>query len=137
MKEPIIADTSGLFSLTSDRDRNHAVAVAESKKLFTAVGTIILPHDVFTETINILGKKANHAAAISTASIFLQESTYLIVDPDEAMRQQALAKFREQNEDVSFTDCIVMACADRFETKRIYGFDAVFTRNGYTSLIPA
>ncbi len=137
MKEPIIADTSGLFSLASDTDRNHAVAVAEGEKLFKAVGTIILPHDVFTETINILGKKTNHAAAMGTATIFLQESTYLIVDPDEAMRQQALAKFREQNEDVSFTDCMVMACADRYETKRIYGFDEVFRRNGYTALTPA
>ena len=137
MNEPIIADTSGLFSLVSDTDRNHAIAVAESKKLFNAVGTIILPHDVFTETINILGKKAHHAAAMGTATLLLQETTYLIVDPDDAMRQQALAKFREQNEAVSFTDCLVMACADRFATKRVYGFDAVFSRNGYTALTPA
>jgi predicted nucleic acid-binding protein len=137
MNEPIIADTSGLFSLASDTDRNHVIAVAASEKLFKAAGTIILPHDVFTETINILGKKADHASAMGTATLFLQESTYLIVDPDEEIRQQALAKFQEQNEDVSFTDCMVMVYADRFETKRIFGFDEVFSRNGYTALIPA
>ncbi len=136
MKQTVIADTSGLFSLTSDKDRNHAIAVAESEKLFKAEGSIILPHDVFTETINILGKKANHAAAMGTATIFLQEPAYLIVDPDEAMRQQALVKFRVQSEGVSLTDCIVMAYADRFKTKRIFGFDEVFKRNGYTALTP-
>jgi len=137
MKHTVIADTSGLFSLASETDRNHARAIAEGEILFKAAGTIILPHDVFTETINILGKKANHAAAMGTASIFLQEPAYLIVDPDEAMRRQALAKFQEQNEDVSFTDCMVMACADRFKTKHIFGFDNVFSRNGYTALTPA
>ncbi|HEV2339735.1 MAG TPA: hypothetical protein VGT05_03120 [Patescibacteria group bacterium] len=128
------ADTSGFFSLSSDTNRNHAIVITEGEKLFKVTGTIILPHDVFTEIINILGKKANHAAAMDN---FLQESTSLIVDSDEAMRQYALAKFQEQNERVSLTDCMLTACADRFKTKRIYGFDMVFSKNGYTALTPA
>jgi predicted nucleic acid-binding protein len=32
---------------------------------------------------------------------------------------------------VSFTDCLVMAVADRFGTKVIFGFDEVFRKNGY------
>jgi hypothetical protein len=29
-----------------------------------------------------------------------------------------------------------MACADRFETKHIFGFDEAFHRNGYIALSP-
>jgi predicted nucleic acid-binding protein len=32
---------------------------------------------------------------------------------------------------VSFTDCIVMALADRLGTKTIFGVDEVFEKNGY------
>jgi predicted nucleic acid-binding protein len=32
---------------------------------------------------------------------------------------------------VSFTDCVVMAVADTYGTKRIFGFDEAFTKNGY------
>ena len=37
-----------------------------------------------------------------------------------------------KNEDYyHFTDCIVMANADSFKTKDIFGFDEVFRKNGY------
>src|SRR3954449_9096775 len=53
----IIADTSALVSLAIDTDHNHTVATGEAAKLQDAALPIILPADVFVETINILGKR--------------------------------------------------------------------------------
>jgi predicted nucleic acid-binding protein len=130
-----VREPYSLISLASVTDRNHAIAVTESEKFLKEKGTIIVPSDVFTESINIMGKLVDHASAMGTATILMQEPAYLIVDTDEEMRKQALEKYRGQNEDVSFTDCMVMACADRFETKAIFGFDKVFKKNGYHALI--
>ncbi len=135
MKQVVVADTSALFSLASETDRNHAFAIAEGEKLFKTVGSVIVPSDVFAETINIMGKKADHDSAIGTARILLNEPSYVIVDTDEQLRNQALEKFRKQKEDVSFTDCMVMAVADKFDTKEIFGFDRAFRDNGYNALI--
>lgn len=137
MKQVMIADTSGLFSLASETDRNHALAYTESEKLFKTEGSIILPSAVFTETMNIMGKKAGHAFALGTASVLMQEPAFLLVEEDTALRQEAVGKYAAQREDVSFTDCLVMVYADRFETKRIFGFDEAFRRNGYTALTPS
>jgi predicted nucleic acid-binding protein len=134
MKNVLIADTSGFSSLASATDRNHAIALAESEKFMKVKGSVIVPSDVFTETINVMGRKADHNSALKTAQIILSEQPYIIVDTNEQMREQALEKFREQNEDVSFTDCMVMVCADKFETKAIFGFDEAFKRNGYKAL---
>jgi predicted nucleic acid-binding protein len=38
---------------------------------------------------------------------------------------------------VSFTDCVVMAYADAFQTKDIFGFDKQFADAGYTRLSPS
>jgi predicted nucleic acid-binding protein len=135
MSHVVIADTSALFSLASETDTNHALSVAEGEKLFKTDGSVIIPTDVFTETINIMGKKADHTSALRTAHILLNEPAYVIVDTDEPTRQLALEKFQKQNEDVSFTDCMVMAVADKFKTKAIFGLDKVFRDNGYTALV--
>jgi predicted nucleic acid-binding protein len=134
MKQVVIADTSGLFSLASETDRNHATALAESEKFMNVKGAVIIPSDVFAETINVMGKKADHKSAIGTAEILLKEPAFVIIDTNEQIRQDALEKFQQQNEDVSFTDCMVMAVADKFETKAIFGFDSVFKHNGYKAL---
>jgi predicted nucleic acid-binding protein len=134
MKQVVIADTSGLFSLASETDRNYSVAVREGERLFTTEGTIIVPSDVFTETMNILGKKSGHPFALKTADILLHEPAFLLVEAENHIREEALAKLATQNNDVSFTDCVVMVWADHFKTKHIFGFDEVFTRNGYTAL---
>jgi predicted nucleic acid-binding protein len=131
MKQMVIADTSGLFSLASETDRNHQVAIVASEQWLQTEGAIILPADVFTETINILGKKAGHAFAIKTAAIILQEAAFVLVETEEEVRKDALTLFAKQREEVSFTDCVVMAVASRFATKQIFGFDEVFRKNGY------
>jgi predicted nucleic acid-binding protein len=49
----------------------------------------------------------------------------------------ALERFKTQPQGVSFTDCVVMAYADAFQTKDIFGFDKQFADAGYTRLSPS
>ena len=131
MKTLIIADSSGIISLISETDKNNSLAVKISLKLEKAKGSIIVPTEVFAEILNITGKKLGHKIALIVAEKILSMKTFLISDTNEKIRKRAMDIFKDQPESVSFTDCIVMANADSFKTKDIFGFDEVFRKNGY------
>jgi predicted nucleic acid-binding protein len=93
-------------------------------------GAVIIPSHVFSELMNVLGKKLGHQVAIPIGRQVISDPTYLIVESDKELTQ-ALERFSHQSSSVSFTDCIVMVVADRVGTKLIFGFDEVFRKNGY------
>ena len=120
-----------MFSLFIETDKNHVEALSVSKKLQGSTGTIIIPEDVFGELVNILGKKFGHEKAFVASEFILSTKIFLIEGTTEIIRTQALEKFKKQAQAVSYTDCVVMAFADYFQTKEIFGFDKAFTQNGY------
>lgn len=128
---PIIIDSSALVALTHPNDADHGKAVAISAALGIAERPVLVPLEVVAETLNILGKKLDHAFAVVVGERLLKGEGLLIFQPTEAPIRAALAKWRGQPGTVSYTDCVVMAYADQFETKEIFGFDAAFARNGY------
>ena len=134
MKPSMIADTSALISLASLSDGNHAVAENISTSIKKNDYPLIVPGEVFTETINTLGKKVGHRKAMDTARELLESKELVIADTSSDLRENALVKFNEQSESVSFTDCLVMAFADEYKTKLIFGFDSDFRKNGYVRL---
>lgn len=131
MKRIIVADSSALFSLFIDTDVNHKKAKKIKEQYLKQGGLIVIPSEVFADLINILGKKFNHQAAVWAATVVLQSKTFVIENTLESVRNAALKKFEDQSGSVSFTDCIVMALADEFETKETFGFDESFKKNGY------
>ena len=78
----------------------------------------------------MLGKKLGHEIAVAAGKRVISNPDYLIVESEQELAE-ALERFARQPSSVSFTDCIVMALADRLETKLIFGFDEVFAKNGY------
>jgi predicted nucleic acid-binding protein len=135
MKKPesatvVVADTSGLMSLLVDTDANHHKALTRSQVFDESPGAVIIPSHVFSELMNVLGKKLGHKVAISAGQQILATSHYLIMESDKEL-EEALERLARQPSSVSFTDCIVMAEADRFGTKLIFGLDEVFRKNGY------
>jgi predicted nucleic acid-binding protein len=135
MKKPesvtvVVADTSGLMSLLVDTDANHHKALAQSQVFDESLGAVIIPSHVFSELMNVLGKKLGHKVAVSAGQQILTTPQYLIVESDKEL-EETLERFVRQPSSVSFTDCIVMAVADRLGTKLIFGFDEVFRKNGY------
>jgi len=134
MTNPIIADSSGLVSLALSTDSNHKQAVLIASQIEKNNKTLILPGEIFAETINILGKKVSKAIAIFAADKILKSDLFQIVESSDAQRLSALEKFQKQPKSVSFTDCVVMAFADEYETREIFGFDECFKKNGYVRL---
>lgn len=131
MGKTTIADSSALVSLYSTADSNHNQAVLAAKLIRQSHKEILIPSEVLAESINILGRKFAHKLAVAFAQEVLQSTEYIISESTENIRRGALAKFKKQPQSVSFTDCLVMAFADEFETREIFGFDNVFRKNGY------
>ena len=131
MSKPIIIDTSAIVSLTLHRDSNHQQAVELTQQIGKIGRPVMVPADVFTETLNYLGKAEGHGVAVQVGKMLSSANGYFVVAIPEAL-SPALQKFAKQPQSVSYTDCIVMACADHFKTKTIFGFDEVFSKNGYT-----
>lgn len=127
----IIADSSGLISAFVALDRNNKTAIKIKRTLEKDEGIVYVPTEIFAETINIIGKKLNHAAAMQLAQNILESKLFFIQPSREKTRYDALEKFKKQPESVSFTDCVVMAFADEYETKDIFGFDESFRKSGY------
>lgn len=126
----VIADSSALYALLSQTDAQHASAVAAARKLKQDQATIIMPTDVLSETINILGKRQGHRVAVEAIELMTTSSLFLIVSAEKAF-PLAFEKFKLVAESVSFTDCLVMAMADSYETTQIFGFDGCFRKAGY------
>lgn len=131
INKTVVADTSGLISLVSKDDRNYKEAIAIGKSLSEVEGRIYIPTEIFAETMNVLGKKINHASAIRAARKIERLPFFLIVDTTHKIRRSALDQFEKISESVSFTDCLVMALADFYDTKEIFGFDESFKKNEY------
>ena len=97
-----------------------------------------MPSEALAETINILGKKFGHDLAVEAAQSFLHpDSQYLVIPTELIQLHAAVALFRQLKASVSFTDSIVMAVADEYHTKDIFGFDKQFEDAGYGRLQPA
>src|SRR3954468_14821406 len=84
---------------------------------------ILIPAAVLVEFLNILGRKAGHAAAL--AAVTELTPPFLVISEPENI-PLALEKFSEVPAGVSFTDCLVMAVADEYGTVDIFGFDKQF-----------
>lgn len=131
MKTSVVADSSGLVSLASGTDSNHRLAVAGSVSIQEQKIPFIIPGEVITETINVIGKKISHTEALRVGGSILESPEFIMVETTANVRGRALELFEKQASSVSFTDCLVMAMADAYNTKFIFGYDEVFRKNGY------
>jgi len=132
----IIADTSGLISLFSQNDQNHIVAVEAAKRLLYEHKDILVPAAVAVEFLNVLGRKVGHHAAL-VAYNELTPPFLIIYEFSNVINFPALKKFATVPQSVSFTDCLVMAVADAYHTRDIFGFDKQFADAGYHRLEPS
>ena len=134
MTNPIVADSSAIVSLALSTDSNHKQAVLLAKQIEKDNKILILPGEIFAETINILGKKVSKEIAVFTGNKILKSDLFQIIESSNTQRLLAIEKFQKQPRSVSFTDCLLMILADHFDTKDIFGFDEIFKKNGYIRL---
>lgn len=134
MTDLIIVDTSALISLFSPKDQNNKIAKKISSDIKHSEFELIIPGEIFTETVNVFGKKENHDVAVKHGKFLLETSEFKIAETTFDIRLKAFEKFNIQPKSVSYTDCLVMVFADEYETKTIFGFDFAFSKNGYKRL---
>ncbi|MBI2007461.1 MAG: PIN domain-containing protein [Candidatus Blackburnbacteria bacterium] len=131
MNPTIVADTSALISLFSPNDLNHKLAENLSLGIKRKNSSFIIPGEIATEVINVFGKKISHEIAVLYGRKILNTKEFTILETTPEIRFSAFAKFQKQPKSVSFTDCLVMAFADEYATKEVFGFNDVFRKNGY------
>lgn len=128
----IIADSSALISLSIVTDYNHNTAKKILENIFDEGHTIIIPAEIFSESVNILRKKFGHKKAYESVELFLESALFIVTPTSDMSRKEGLNKFKNIFSGVSYTDCLVMAVADYHSTKFVFGFDEIFKKNGYT-----
>jgi predicted nucleic acid-binding protein len=128
---PVVIDSSALVALTYPEDADHtrAVALGGAMRETRAIG--LISPIVFSETLNILGKKFGRGTALTAGTRIFTDPGLRVMAVDDSVLSSALTHWAEQGGGVSYTDSYVMACADHYRTKDIFGFDAVFAKNGY------
>jgi predicted nucleic acid-binding protein len=131
MLRPIIADSSGIISVLVDTDSNHSAAIDISQLLMQRNQRIVIPSEIFSETVNILGKKYGHTVAANILEDLALYTVFAIEPSTDISRREALDLFRVAASGVSYTDCLVMAVADQHGTKTVFGFDTIFQQRGY------
>jgi len=132
----VVIDSSALVALAIPNDADHQKAVALSQRLKESDTPILLPGEVLSETLNLLGKMQGRAFASAIGDQLLTDPSIHLAALDNERFRVALTKWEKQTSGVSYTDCVVMAAADETEKKAgekpaIFGFDAVFAKNGY------
>src|SRR5205823_4161995 len=105
----------------------HAIA----RTLREQAATVVIPSEVFVETINVLGRKLAHGHAVAAAAFLADSGYFVLTHSTDANWQAALTRFTTLPASDSFTDCVVMVVADAHHTSMIFGFDDVFRKNGY------
>jgi len=126
----VIADSSALYSLIKIQDSNHKKALKIIQTLLKENRTVLIPGDVFSEMLNVTGKKLGKAQQLKVAGKLSSEG-FILAEADEKIRISSVEKLRKLPGSVSYTDCVVMAFADEYKTKDILGFDEVFSKQGY------
>ncbi len=128
-----VIDTSFLISLFAVDDSNHEAALRWMEDVAEHPPHLVIPGDVLTELLNIVGRRKGHQEASKLAEGILESGDYDIAETTSDIRTAALAFFKESANSVSFTDCVVMAIANAQDTRNILGFDKIFKQAGYNA----
>lgn len=130
----IIADSSALFALEDARDATHNLVVS-IYPLIPDYARVIIPAEIFSETANTLWRKIKRTVAVAFAEKLITSSGFTLTESSDTIRRAAIDIWKNlRSKNVSFTDCLVMAHADRWKTKWIFGLDVAFAKNGYLRL---
>lgn len=132
----VVTDSSALVALAYPNDADHQKALALSDHLKRSGALILIPVEVIAETLNILGKKQGRSFAVAFGEQILNDPDIHPMTTSNDRMRDAVARWQDQAGGVSYTDCLVMAAADETETNAgekpaIFGFDEVFSKNGY------
>lgn len=134
----VILDSSALIAQINGKDLWHKNAEAIAKVIAHTERHVILPYEVFAETLNRIGNNiGRHAAVVAGRALLERDATgdMLLAHSTPSLTAASLELLNTvetpPDKRPSFVDCLVMATANVYNTHEIFGFDAVFLQNGY------
>jgi predicted nucleic acid-binding protein len=137
-KQTIIFDSSGLTALMNETDEFHDQALSMSEILTDrAFWQVILPREIFAETVTALSKRVSREAGAKAAWAILDRQRvgdFVFIETDALVYKTAIDLLKTAKGSrgaPSFFDCLVMAFATHYQTAYIFGFDEAFAKNGY------
>ena len=141
-RQTIIFDSSGLTALMNETDAFHHRALNISEILTDrAAWRVILPHEIFAETVTAISKQVSREAGAKAAHALLERQSagdFVFSETDSLIYKQAIDLLQSSAKGSrgapSFFDCLVMAFATHYQTSYIFGFDEVFAKHGYRLL---
>jgi len=137
-EQTVIFDSSGLTALMNETGVFHNRALGMSDILIDRVSwRVLLPREIFAETVTALSKQVNREAGATAARAILERQRvgdFVFVEADPLVYETAidlLQTAKGSRGAPSFFDCLVMAFATHYQTPYIFGFDEAFAKNGY------
>jgi predicted nucleic acid-binding protein len=137
-KTVVVLDSSALIAQINGKDIWHKKADAIAKVIAHTEHHVILPYEVFAETLNRIGNNIGRQAAVLVGQALLARHAagdILLTHSNPTLAAASLELLHTveapQDKRPSYVDCVVMATADCYATREIFGFDAVFPQNGY------
>ncbi len=126
----IIADTSGLYALFDRSDRHHKEAVAFYDGLKDPA-TIIVIEYVLVELMTLLKSRGFTEIAIKFRESVPYSNVFRILYITEDIEERTFSIFRKfRDKSWSYTDCAIMAVAERIPNAAVFSFDHHFIQMG-------
>ena len=117
-KQTIIFDSSGLTALLNETDEFHHRALSMSEILTDrASWRVLLPHEIFAETVTALSKRVNREAGAKAGRAILERQSagdFVFIETDTLVYKMAIDLLRTAKGSrgaPSFFDGLVMAFA--------------------------
>jgi predicted nucleic acid-binding protein len=137
-KTVVVLDSSALIAQINGKDIWHKKADAIATLIAQTERHVILPAEVFAETLNRIGNTIGRQAAVLAGRALLARHAagdIVLTHSNPALAAASLKLLQTvdapQDKRPSYVDCLVMATANLYRTREIFGFDAVFPENGY------
>jgi len=137
-KQTIIFDSSDLTALMNETDAFHNQALRISEVIADrALWRVLLPREIFAETVTALSKRVSREAGAKAAQAILERQSagdFVFIEADAFVYKMAIELLRTAKGSrgaPSFFDCLVMGFATHHQTPYVFGFDAAFAKNGY------
>ena len=114
MGEPVlVADTSFLYALFSKSDVFHNGA----RRAAASADAILVPSEIFAETVSLIHYRVGFAAAKSAGSWIRVQKRMEVAAPSRSMLNGCWAIFRAARGRLSYPDAVVLAwCRERRAT---------------------
>jgi predicted nucleic acid-binding protein len=138
LKQSYPEELSARMAQINAKDLWHPKAPTVSEFIERTNRNVILPAEVLAETLNRIGNNIGRQEAVLAGTALLERNetgdmliTHTNTEILAAMLNLLKTVREPQDKRASFVDCLVMATATFYDTREIFGFDAVFGKNGF------